>query len=164
MTSSAFTFWFQDGRPGRAPRHRSALHRRPITLIVKTAFLILLLSALTACERRGDRSSSASVADARRAGILTADYVVPTNADLGRYRPIEVWVEHGDRLVVRLKGPHVDTEPRVRVQGLTDTDYRTNWSERGGPPYEIWAAPEPLPDILVLERDNLEVELQRRTK
>jgi hypothetical protein len=133
---------------------------------VKTALLVLLLSVLTACKRKADRSSSASVADARRAGILTVDYVVPTNADLGRYRPIEVWVEQGDRLVVRLKGksPHVDTEPRVRVQGLTDTDYRTNWSERGGPPYEIWAAPEPLPDVLVLERDNLEVELQKRTQ
>ena len=89
---------------------------------------------------------------------------MPTNADLGRYQPIEVWVERSDRLVVRLKGPHVDTEPRVQVQGLTDTDYRTIWSERGGPPYEIWAAPKPLPDKLVLERDNQKLELQKRTK
>ena len=131
---------------------------------MKIALLIFLLSTLTACERRGHGSSSASVADARRAGILTAEYVVPTNADLGRYQPIEVWVERSDRLVVRLKGPHVDTEPRVQVQGLTDTDYRTIWSERGGPPYEIWAAPKPLPDKLVLERDNQKLELQKRTK
>jgi hypothetical protein len=89
---------------------------------VKSALLISLLAALTACEPKSHGSSSASVADARRAGVLTAEYVVPNNADLGRYRPIEVWIEHGNRLVVRLKGPHVDTEPRVRVQGLADTD------------------------------------------
>jgi hypothetical protein len=131
---------------------------------VKSALLISLLAALTACEPKSHGSSSASVADARRAGVLTAEYVVPNNADLGRYRPIEVWIEHGNRLVVRLKGPHVDTEPRVRVQGLADTDYRAIWSERSGPPYEVWEAPNPLPDTLVLERDSTKIELHKRTK
>ena len=131
---------------------------------MKSALLISLLAALSACERKSHGSSSASVADARSAGVLTAEYVIPANANLGRYRPIEVWVEHGDRLVVRLKGPHVDTEPRVRVQGLTDMDYRTIWSERSGPLYEVWAAPNPLPDTLILERDTTKIELHKRTK
>ncbi len=131
---------------------------------MKTAFVISLLAALIAREPKRHGSSSASVADALRAGILTAEYVVPPNADLGRYRLLEVWIEHGDNLVVRLKGPHVDTAPRVRIQGLADTNYGAIWSERGGSPYEVWAAPNLLPETLVLERDSTKIELHKRIK
>ena len=43
-------------------------------------------------------------------------------------------------------------------------DYRAIWSERGGPPYEVWVAPNPLPDTLTLERDTKKLELHKRTK
>lgn len=131
---------------------------------MKSALLVLLLALLAACERKNHGFSSVSVADARRAGVRTAEYVVPANADLGRYRPVEVWIEHGDHLVVRLNGPHVDTEPRVRIQGLAETDYRAIWSVRDGPPYEVWTAPDPLPDTLILERDSTKIELHKRTE
>ena len=64
-------------------------------------------------------------------------------------------------LVVRLKGPHVDREPRVRIRGLDDVEYRRIWSERDGPPYEVWLAPNPLPDVLKFYRGDKEVEVRR---
>ncbi|WP_146518777.1 hypothetical protein [Stieleria varia] len=81
-----------------------------------------------------------------------AEYVIADDAKLGPYTPLEVWIEEERKLVVRLKGPHVDTEPRVDIEGLTDLDYRSIWSEREGPPYEVWLAPDPVPDKLVLLR------------
>lgn len=114
------------------------------------------------CDARRVGSSSTSIGDARSRGILLAEYAVPENAKLGPYQPLEVWIEDDRKLVVRLKGPHVDREPRVNVRGLTDRDYRSIWSERNGPPYEVWLAPDPIPDIIVLERDPESIELHRR--
>jgi hypothetical protein len=100
---------------------------------------------------------------------LVAKYIVPDNSELGRYRVLEVWVETSqtkdeNRLVVRLDGPHVDIEPRVRIVGFELAKYRSIWSERGGPPYEVWAAPAILPDVLVLERDSKRIEIRRDTR
>jgi hypothetical protein len=104
--------------------------------------------------------SSASVDHARERGILVGEYQVPSPSKLERYSVREVWVERhaaskSNWIVVRLDGPHVDTEPRVQVTGLDSMDdYRGIWSERSGPPYELWEAPEPLPNPLVLTRDG----------
>jgi len=114
------------------------------------------------CDGSGGGSSSESVEAARSRGILIAEYSVPDNAKLGPYQLVEVWIEDGRRLVVRLKGPHVDDEPRVNVRGLTDRDYLSIWSERNGPPYEVWFAPDPIPDTLFLERESKSIELHRR--
>ena len=103
-----------------------------------------------------------SVEDAESRGLLIAEYAVPENAKLGPYEPLEVWIEEDHKLVVRLKGPHVDAEPRVHVRGLTDKDYRSSWSERDGPPYEVWRAPDPIPDTLLLQRNSESIELHRR--
>lgn len=109
--------------------------------------------------------SKASVEQARRARVLTAEYVVPPGADLGGYRPIEVWVEQGDRLVVRLKGPDVDRQPRIAVQGrIKEKHYFTIWSEPGGLAWEVWLAPKPLPDILILENDGNSLQLHKQSK
>jgi hypothetical protein len=98
--------------------------------------------------------------------LLVAEYRVPAGAVLGPYRLVQVWVEKHpasgeNRLVVRLGGPHVDTEPRVRVVGLSETQYRGIWSGRNGPPYEVWAAPDPLPAVITLKRGDSRVELRR---
>ena len=126
----------------------------PITIAT-----VLLLSI--GCGRRVG-SSSFSIGDAKSRGVLIAEYVVPSGAQLGNYKPLQVWIEDDRKLVIRLKGPHVDSEPRVNVRGLTDQDYRSTWSERNGPPYEVWLAPDPIPDIIVLERDSESIELHRR--
>ena len=114
--------------------------------------------------------SSASVDHARERGILVAEYQVPSPSKLERYSVREVWIERhaaseSNWIVVRLDGPHVDTEPRVQVAGLDSMDdYRGIWSERSGPPYELWAAPEPLPNPLVLTRDGNTLTLPIKTK
>jgi hypothetical protein len=118
-------------------------------------------------EHYGD--SSASVEQSRRRGILVAEYAVPANANFGDYRPIEIWVEtvapSGEQqIIVRLAGPHHGRQPRVRLTGFDETQYRGIRSERDGPPYERWAAPSPLPDILRLERNGKTVEIQKKTQ
>jgi hypothetical protein len=123
--------------------------------------VMLLLPFCVGCSRRRG-SSSYSVDDARSRGILVAEYIIAPDAKLGYYTPLEVWIEEERKLVVRLKGPHVDTEPRVSIQGLSDFDYRTVWSERNGPPYEVWLAPDPVPDELTLQRGEKSVVAHRR--
>lgn len=39
--------------------------------------------------------------------------------------------------------------------------YGQIWSERDGPPYEVWVAPSPLPDVLKFRRDDKEVKVRR---
>ena len=129
-------------------------------------FTAFMIGALGGCKRDADRPSSSSVTQSRERGLFIANYAVPSAADLGDYRPLEVWAEQHpasgeQRLVVRLKGPHVDTEPRVRVVGLDDSRYRSIWSERDGPPYEMWSAPSPLPEFFRLERGGKEIEARR---
>ncbi|MHA3774509.1 hypothetical protein ACXR0O_23540 [Verrucomicrobiota bacterium sgz303538] len=136
---------------------------------MRFATSILTFLLLAACDREGEYPSSASVKHSRSRGILVAEYNVPAGAALERYRPVEVWVEFipdstERQLVVRLDGPHVDREPRVRIRGIDDSYYRFLWSERNGPPYEMWKAPEPLPDVLTLERGGDKVQLERRSK
>ena len=114
---------------------------------------VVLAVALAGCDRRsGTRPSSSSAAESHSGGLFVAGFDVPADTDLGDYRLIETWVERHpnsgeQRLVVRLKGPHVDREPRVRIAGLDDLHYRGIWSQRDGPPYEVWLAPTPLPDV-----------------
>ena len=113
--------------------------------------------------------SSASVRQSRSRGLFIAEYAVPSDAVLGDYRPIEVWAESAPRstehwIVVRLKGPHHGGTNRVRIRGFDDTQYRGIWSERNGPPYEMWVAPDPLPDTLSLERDGKHIDVRKRNQ
>jgi hypothetical protein len=151
-----------------SPFEHQSLCRSVASLLLfsmKPASIFLVLALLAGCnpKRIIEGDSSFSVGAAKRAGILTAEYAVPENADLGRYRPLEVWVEKGTDLVVRLQGPHVDLEPRVRIQGFPAYSHPSIWSEPGGPPYEIWAAPNPLPETLVLEREGKTVTVKKRS-
>ena len=130
-------------------------------------FAALLFAAPAGCEReKGTRPSSSTAAQSRDRGLFVAGFDVPPDADLGEYRLLETWVErHPDsgeqRLVVRLRGPHVDHEPRVRIAGLDDLQYRSIWSERNGPPYEVWLAPSPLPEVLKFQRGDKVVDVRR---
>lgn len=133
--------------------------------------IALMAFSLVGCDDTPQSgSSSGSAEQAKKRGILIAQYNVPSNAQLGKYTVKQIWIERHrssgeDRLVVRLKGPHVDSEPRVNVDGLDyDEDYRSIWSERGGPPYEVWLAPSPLRDPLVLSREKQALELPLKTK
>jgi len=137
---------------------KQGVFMKPGSSIIATALLLLICG----CGAPGVGSSSRSIAEAEARGILIAEYAIPTHAEIGGYRPLEVWIEGTRRLVVRLKGPHVDSEPRVNVRGLTEHDYRSIWSERNGPPYEVWLAPDPVPETIVLERGNEFIELDRR--
>ena len=137
------------------------------TLIVAASVFMLV-----GCSASHDQRYSRSVKQSRRRGDFVAEYRVPDSTQLGRYRPVEVWVESVSRrdgdentIVVRLRGPHADSEPRVHIVGRRiQEDYRGIWSERNGPPYEAWAAPEPLPETLVLSNDSVVVVLARETK
>lgn len=138
---------------------------RHITPLVKSVLIVTTLFAISGCEHRG--SSSNSVKQSRSRHLFVAEYSIPFDATLGPYRPVEVWIESGSQsshklLVVRLKGPHVDQEPRVQVADLTESDYRAIWSEPNGPPYEVWAAPDPVPDKLTLEREGMKITLLRQ--
>ena len=127
----------------------------------------LLFALLVGCGRETEgRPSSWSIGESRERGLLVAGFDIPAEADLGDYRLLETWVERDPasselQLVVRLKGPHVDDEPRVRIRGIEDSHYRRIWSERNGPPYEVWLAPIPIPDVLKIYRDDKEVEVRR---
>lgn len=153
---------FDNGQSFVAARLRQTFVDESLTMRVALVAMPLLLLCV-GCNRRGG-SSSYSVEDARSRGILVAEYAVADGAKLGHYTPLEVWIEDDRKLVVRLKGPHVDTEPRVNIQGLTDLDYRAIWSERNGPPYEVWLAPDPIPDTLVLQRGEESTVIHRRNK
>ena len=136
--------------------------RRPLLNLLTTSSLIVCAGAVAAWVwHDGKRPSSASVEQARRRGLLVAECAVPANTALGEYRPIQVWVERrrtgGNHLVVRLQGPHVGLEPRVDVTGLS---YGGIWSERNGPPYELWAVPDPPPDALTLRRGDDKIDLR----
>src|SRR5687768_5796753 len=118
------------------------------------------------CDRHSGDSAT-SVTDARKRGLLVAEYSVPANADLDRYRVLEVWAETvpslgNTQLVVRLQGPHHGGTHRVQIVGLDEADYRGIWSERGGPPYERWNPPQPLPATLLLTREGRQGQVQRR--
>ena len=102
----------------------------------------------------------------RNRGLLSAEYVVPADAEFGEYRIIEVWTEtdpdsQTTQLIVRLRGPHHGTEPRVTIVAPKNVRYLSAWSEPNGPPYEVWAVPEPLPEVLKMHRDKI-IELRRR--
>jgi hypothetical protein len=120
---------------------------------------------LAGCQQYSQTSVSAD--HARKRGLLEAEYVVPNDADIGGYQVLEVWAEtdpeSGTRqLIVRLNGPHHDTEPRVQVAEPEDAQYLSIWSERNGPLYEVWTAPDPLPEVLKLQRADNKIELTRR--
>jgi hypothetical protein len=107
------------------------------------------------------------VEQSRKRGAFVAEYLVPHDAQLGEYRPIEVWAEtvapsRGQQIIVRLAGPHHGSQPRVQIAGFDETQYRGIWSERDGPPYERWAAPSPLLDVLTLERDGKKIDVRRK--
>jgi hypothetical protein len=130
------------------------------------SFVALIILVLVGCDNTPhSEASSGSAEQAEKRGILIAQYEVPSSATLDRYKVRQVWIERHsssgeNRLVVRLEGPHVDTEPRVTVGGLDYYEhYRSIWSERGGPPYEVWLAPISLVDPLVLSRDGKALEL-----
>jgi hypothetical protein len=111
--------------------------------------------------------TSDSVDHARKRGLLIADYVVPDDANLGEYQVLEVWAETDresgtQQLIVRLKGPHHGTEPRVQIAEPGNVQYLSIWSKRNGPPYEVWAAPDPIPEVLKLQRGNRTIELTCR--
>ena len=131
---------------------------------MKRGFLFAAISvAVVGCGRHTG-SSSASIDHARRRELLIAEYDVPADSQVGKYRVLECWIERdpelGERqLAVRLKGPHHDDEPRVIVDGLR---YRTIWSERNGSPYEIWDAPEPSPEALTLRNGQEELTIRLR--
>lgn len=149
------------GAPLVVGRH-SALTRMAIASILTMAVIVLL-----GCSRHPDGPSSASVAHARQRSILVAEFEVPGEVRLGRYEVVEVWVEErgdgrSDQLVVRLMGPHVDREPRVQVEELSPEMYRHIWSEMGGPPYEVWQAPSPLPSSLTLTRNDESITVRRK--
>jgi len=104
--------------------------------------------SLAGCQRY--YQTSTSVDHSRSRDLLKAEYVVPDDAVLGDYRVIEVWAETDtnsgtEQLIVRLKGAHHGTEPRVAVVEPKNVRYMSIWSERNGPPFEVWAAPFPLP-------------------
>jgi hypothetical protein len=130
--------------------------------------VVLVIVLLAGCrEHHGD--SSASVEQSRKRGVFVAEYLVPPDAQLGEYRPIEVWAEtvapsKEQQIIVRLAGPHHGGAMRVRIAGFDEMQYRGIWSERDSPPYERWAAPNPLPDVLTLERDGKKIEVRRKTK
>jgi|KBSSwiStaDraftv2_1062776.scaffolds.fasta_scaffold2537713_1 hypothetical protein len=138
------------------------------TSLVKSTPLLLAAFLLTSCgEHRGD--TSASVQQSLKNSLLVAEYVVPSGAKLADYRPIQVWVESvpptGEhQIIVRLAGPHHGGTMRVRIADIDEMKYRGIWSERNGPPYEHWAAPTPLPDVLTLERQGKKIEIRRRTQ
>ena len=139
--------------------------RSLLPIQVRVVLAIVLLSGCS--ERHGD--SSASVEQSRKRGVFVAEYLVPHDAQLGEYRPIEVWAEtvapsKEQQIIVRLAGPHHGGAMRVRIAGFDETQYRGIWSERDGPPYERWAAPSPLPDILRLERDGKTVDVPRKAQ
>ena len=111
--------------------------------------------------------SSESVEEAQSNGVLVAQYMPAEHTSIGGYEVRQVWVERserykGDVVVVRLGGSHYGEEPRVRIQGMKEFDYLTIWSERNGPPYEIWKAPDPLPSSVVLEREGKKVTFEKK--
>jgi hypothetical protein len=136
----------------------------PMRSIAKVMLLVLASLLLNGClSRHGD--SSSSVRHSRNRGLLIAEYTVPAEVRLGEYRPVEVWVEkrlNGNReIIVRLKGPHHgDGNPfRVGIAGLDPQQWEGIWSERNGPPYERWRAPNPLPESLTLVRNGESIEI-----
>jgi hypothetical protein len=135
---------------------------------MKTLSLTLLLFSLglSACGSRSMPSSD-SIAHAESNALLIARYVPVGETALEGYEVREVWAERSERyksdiIVVRLGGSHYGDEPRVRLRGMKEFDYLTIWSERDGPPYEIWKAPIPLPSTLVLEREGKEIILEKK--
>jgi hypothetical protein len=133
---------------------------------VRTLTLLLFSLGLAACGS-DSRPSSNSIAQAESKALLINRYVPVGETSLGGYEVREVWAERSERyesdvIVVRLFGSHYGDEPRVRIRGMKEFDYLAIWSERSGPPYEIWKAPIPLPSTLVLERDGKEIILEKK--
>ena len=129
-------------------------------------FTALIIGIPPGCEEKPAGPSSSSVAQSKSRGLFVAGYATTSDATLGEYRLIKAWVERHpesgeNRLIVRLAGPHVDTEPRVAVIGLDETAYRTCWSAGGRPPYEVWLAPNPTPAVITFERGGKEVSARR---
>lgn len=157
-----------------APRARGPLCSLPLDYArrpLKSVISICAFLAITACNRVPDGwvDSSASVRQSRSRDLFLAEYTIPDGAVLGDYRPIEIWAESDPqsperRIVVRLNGPHHGGSIRVGIRGFDATQYRGIWSERNGPPYEMWAAPDPLPDTLKLERNGKQIEVKRRNQ
>ena len=136
------------------------------TSLAKFTLAVVTMILSNGCsEHHGNSSFSAKQSRSRK--LIIAEYAVPANSDLGDCRPLEVWVETAPpscehQIIVRLDAPHLGGALRVRIAGLDEMEYRGMWSERNGPPYERWAAPNPLPDVLRLERNGKTVEIQRK--
>lgn len=102
--------------------------------------------------------------------VLITEYAIPANVDLSEYRPIEVWIESSkarvQQIVLRLDGPHIGGGDlyRVRIAGTGIEQFRGIWSERDGPPYVCWTAPNPIPDALTLEYEGKSVEIHRKNQ
>jgi hypothetical protein len=135
---------------------------------MKAWSLILLLFSLilSGCGSH-PMPSSDSIAQAESNAVLIARYVPVQGSAPGGYEVLEVWVERSERyrsdvIVVRLGGSHHGNEPRVWINGMKEFDYLTIWSNRNGPPYEIWKAPDPLPSTLALAREGKEIILEKK--
>ena len=111
-----------------------------IKLVCLTICQACMLFTLVGCDTHYQTSVSAHHSLER--GLLTAIYSIPENNKLGDYTVLEVWCEidqesQVEHLVVRLKGPHHGEEPRVEIVEPEGMIYRSIWSQRDGPPYEL---------------------------
>lgn len=145
--------------PVTASRNRWAIMR--ITVL---AALVFAFVPFAGCQRY--YQTSTSVDHSRGRGLLKAEYAIPDDAEIGDYRIIEVWAETDrvsgtEQIIVRLKGPHHGTEPRVELVEPKNVRYVSIWSERNGPPYEVWAAPDPLPEVLKFHGGDKTIEIAR---
>ncbi|QDS98276.1 hypothetical protein HG15A2_15490 [Adhaeretor mobilis] len=144
---------------------RSARIWAAANMALLATFQSVAIVALVGCNP--DYQTSVSIDHSLKRGVLRAKYAVPRDSELGDYSVLETWCEIDnesgeEQIVVRLKGPHHGEEPRVKIIEPEGMLYRSVWSQRDGPPYEVWAAPVPLPDVLKLRRGNMEIELLRR--
>ena len=117
---------------------------------------------------RGERGNSSwDPDDAQRRGLLVARYEGLQGKEFGEYEGVAAWVEFCDaskeqvQLVVKLHGPHIGQEPRVRIKGFARASYRFLWSDSRGSLYELRAIWGPLPEEFVLFRGEDELCLQK---
>jgi hypothetical protein len=157
-------FWLTPESRHLPPRHIFDVRQKDMKAWSLTLLLFSLIQS--GCGSH-TMPSSDSIAQAESNAILIARYVPVRESALGVYEVREVWAERSERyksdvIIVRLGGSHYGDEPRVRIVGMKEFDYLTIWSERNGPPYEIWKAPNPLPSTLVLEREGKEIILEKK--
>ncbi|TWT80528.1 hypothetical protein CA13_19730 [Planctomycetes bacterium CA13] len=122
---------------------------------------VLLATVSLGCHSRWAGSSSSSIEHAKQRGVFVTKYSIPADCDLGRYQPIEAWVEDKNIFVVRLHGPHHMLGEPVVLQSSTEVLLFSTWSTRNGPPYMLWVVLGPLPSVLQLNCGSDSVELRR---